>query len=70
MRPLPGLASVPLWTELEICSWEDGRARLLWLLPITAAERNLKASHGLEALETRFDEEAILFWEPGRRSVV
>lgn len=60
----------PFGQDLEICAWKGGHARLLWLLPITKAERDFKAANGLEALESLFDERAIDFWEPSRRSVV
>ena len=33
------------------------------------AERDYKALNGLEALESRFDDQAIKFWEPVRPSV-
>ena len=42
----------------------------LWLLPITEAERDLKASSGLEALESRFDEVDLEYWRVDRASVV
>lgn len=60
----------PFGQDLEICTWNGGHARLLWLLPITQAERDFKAANGLDALESLFDEQAINFWEPTRRSVV
>jgi len=41
----------------------------IWLLPITEAERDFKAEHGPEALEQRFDDAAIDYWEPARASV-
>jgi hypothetical protein len=59
----------PYGPELEVCAWDGGHARLLWLLPITEAERDYKALNGLEALESRFDDQAIKFWEPSRPSV-
>jgi hypothetical protein len=43
---------------------------LLWLLPITKAERDFKVERGLEALECRFDEVGLHYWEAGRDSVV
>lgn len=60
----------PFGPELERCSWEGGHARILWLLPITAAERQYSREHGVDALEQRFDEAAIEFWDPERPSAV
>ncbi len=56
--------------DLETCNWEDGHARHLWLLPITQAELDFKVANGLETLEQRFDEAAILPTDPLRESVV
>jgi hypothetical protein len=60
----------PFGPDLEWCSWVGGHARVLWVLPVTRAERDYKAQHGLEALEQRFDEAAIQYWDPARPSVV
>lgn len=60
----------PLGAEFEVCAWDQGHARILWLLPITPAERDVWREHGLEALETLFDEAGIDFMDPGRPSVV
>ncbi|MGH9276752.1 MAG: suppressor of fused domain protein [Acidimicrobiales bacterium] len=60
----------PYGPELEVCAWPGGQARLLWLLPITKAERDFKAANGLEALESRLDAQGVNFWDPQRRSVV
>src|SRR5688500_3471696 len=38
----------PLGPNFEVCSWRGGHARLLWLLPITEAERAFKSTQGLE----------------------
>jgi suppressor of fused protein SUFU len=43
---------------------------VLWLLPITQAERDFKVAHGLEALEQRFDNSALEYWDICRKSVV
>ena len=43
---------------------------LLWLLPITRAEREYKKANGLEALEVLFDQESFEHWNPHRPSVV
>jgi hypothetical protein len=55
---------------LEVCNVRDWHLHVLWLLPITAAERDFKVHKGLEALEQRFDACAIEYWVPGRASVV
>ncbi|WP_436795624.1 suppressor of fused domain protein [Actinospongicola halichondriae] len=56
--------------DLEICSWLDGHARLLSLIPITEAEREYKAAHGLEALESKLEEAHTDFSNPARESVI
>ena len=53
-----------------MCDWEVGHARILWLLPITEAERDFKAANGLEALEQRLEAARIDFWDPARPSTV
>ena len=60
----------PFGPDLERCAWEGGHARLLWLLPITTAERDFKSTHGADALERLFDEAALHFWDADRPSVV
>jgi Suppressor of fused protein (SUFU) len=60
----------PFGRELEVCAWEGGHARLLWLLPITTAERDFKAANGLDALEQRFEDAALEYWDTRRASVV
>ncbi|MQY05767.1 suppressor of fused domain protein [Actinomadura macrotermitis] len=59
----------PLGPDFESCSWSNGHIRILWLLPITLAERDLWREQGLEALESRFDEVGIDFANPDRPSV-
>jgi len=41
-----------------------------WVIPITAAERAYAAGHGLDALEQRFEEAGLEYWDPHRESVV
>ncbi len=55
--------------RLEVCHLEKRQIRVYWLVPITEAEREFKVEHGLEALEQRFDDHAIEFWDPRRTSV-
>ncbi|HYR11256.1 MAG TPA: suppressor of fused domain protein [Longimicrobium sp.] len=56
--------------ELEICELPGGHVHFLWLLPITKAEREFKAANGLDALEDRFEEGGIEYWNAHRRSMV
>lgn len=60
----------PFGPELEVCDLPRGHVHILWLLPITPAERAFKVEHGPDALEERFDEAAIRYWSPDRDSVV
>lgn len=60
----------PWGPSLEICTLPDGHLRILWLLPITKAEKVFRHKYGLEALERRFDAEPIIPSEPTRPSVV
>lgn len=55
--------------ELEVCNFPDWHLHVLWLLPITTAEREFKVREGLEALEQRFDECELEYWKPDRVSV-
>jgi hypothetical protein len=47
----------------------NGHIHVMWLLPITAAERDFKLRQGLEALEKRFESCALEYWVSGRASV-
>jgi len=60
----------PFGPDLEIAHVGDRHVEFLWLLPITEAERNLKVADGLEALESRFEEVGLRYWEVDRTSVV
>jgi hypothetical protein len=61
----------PWGPSLEVCELpEDGHIRVLWLLPITKAERDFKRANGLEALESRLEEAGIFPTDPHRASVV
>lgn len=60
----------PWGRDLEVCALGDDHIHLWWLLPITERERAFIAEEGLEALEQRFDDCAIEWWEPDRPSVV
>ncbi|GIF74880.1 suppressor of fused domain protein [Asanoa siamensis] len=78
-RPwLPGsgcdhlLVSLPYpWgPDLEECPLPGGHARVLWLLPITGAEKRFRHDHDLEALEQRLEDAGIVPTDPLRRCVV
>jgi hypothetical protein len=60
----------PFGPELEVCNLSDGHLHVLWLLPITAAEREFKVREGVEALEQRFDACALEYWVRDRASAV
>jgi Suppressor of fused protein (SUFU) len=60
----------PQGPDLQSCHVGDLHVDLLWLLPITPAERDFKIEHGQEALEARFDEARLQYWDIGRGSVV
>jgi hypothetical protein len=60
----------PFGPQLGVCNFPGWHLHVLWLLPITAAERELKVREGLEALEQRFDACALEYWVPGRASVL
>jgi hypothetical protein len=60
----------PYGPDLESCQWDGGHARLLWLVPITAAERDYKVEHGLEALEERLEQAEARTTDIARPSVV
>lgn len=59
----------PFGPDFERIDAPEGQARVLWLLPITEAERDFKIANGLEALESRFEEAGVEYWRPDRRSV-
>jgi hypothetical protein len=60
----------PFGEDLELMTDGDEHVHFLWLLPITAAEREYKNREGLEALEELFDQRGIEYSDPNRRSVV
>jgi hypothetical protein len=60
----------PFGPQLEVFNFPDWHLHVVWLLPITAAEREFKVQEGLEALEQRFDTRAIEYWVPDRPSAV
>ncbi|GAA4954103.1 suppressor of fused domain protein [Actinoplanes utahensis] len=60
----------PWGPELEVCDLPNGHARILWLLPITKAEKQYRHAHDLEALEQLLEDAGILPTDPYRPSVV
>jgi len=62
----PYLLADELWT-LPLPGRE---VRFRWVIPITAQERAYAARRGLEALEQRFEEAGLEYWDPHRASVI
>lgn len=60
----------PYGPNLERCQAGLYSLRVMWLLPITAAEFALLQAESLEALEGRFEQAGIDFLDPSRDSVV
>lgn len=61
----------PYGRQVEyVCDAPHGHARMLWLMPITEGEERYRHTHGLEALEQRFDEASVEFANASRASVV
>ena len=60
----------PFGPQLENAATSSGNVQVLWLLPITMAERTYAKANGVEALESLFDEHAINPLDPNRSSVV
>jgi hypothetical protein len=56
--------------SLEWLSTPQRRTRCLWLVPITASERELLLTSGVEALESRFEQLQPDLTSPQRSSVV
>jgi hypothetical protein len=63
-------APYPFGPELQTCHVGDRHVDFLRLLPITAAERDFKAASGLEALESRFTQAGLKYWDAHRESVI
>jgi hypothetical protein len=66
------LVSAPYLLADELWSLRVGRQeiRLVWTIPITAAEREYVGRYGLDALEERFEAAGLEYWDPHRASVV
>lgn len=69
-----GLISLPYLDGPEIENCYQGAAgnvvQCLWLIPITQSERDYKQTHGLEALEQRFDQSGFDYLDFRRLPVV
>ena len=56
--------------ELEVLVLPDQtELHILWVMPITASERQLALRDGPDALEDAFEDEAVEYWNPYRRSL-
>lgn len=66
------LISLPytLGPQLEICQVGEENLHIYWALPITNREREYKVKNGLEALEAKFEEKGLMYWEVYRPSVI
>lgn len=62
----PYLMADELWT----LPLPDRGVRFKWVIPITATERAYAAERGLEALEQRFEQAGLEYWDPHRAAVV
>jgi Suppressor of fused protein (SUFU) len=62
----PYLLADELWT----LSLPGRTVHFRWVIPITAKERAYAAERGLDALEQRFEEAGLEYWDPHRASVV
>lgn len=65
-----GLISLPYLDGPRLEWLDEPRVRLLWLVPVTAAEVEFKRANGLEALEQRFEAAQLDYLDPRRPSVV
>jgi hypothetical protein len=66
-----GLVSLPYLDgpKLEVGQIGTEWVRFYWLVPITTGEKVYKVRHGLEALETLFEEGALDYVNPARPSM-
>lgn len=60
----------PIGPKFEWLETSYGCVQFLWAVPITKSEAEFKQANGLEALEAKFDEQAIDYLDPTRASVV
>ena len=59
----------PLGPDFEWCRTWGTPIRILWLLPVTAAEANLARDRGVEELESRLERHAVDILDVHRASV-
>jgi hypothetical protein len=66
-----GLISLPYLygPTLEWLKPNDRKIQFLWLIPITPSEARFKKANGVEALETRFEEQRFDYLSSHRASV-
>jgi hypothetical protein len=66
------LVSLPyLWgPKLEHCQLPDRHIQVVWLIPISEAERDYVRLNGVDALEQRFEDTSFDYLDPFRPSVV
>ena len=60
----------PFGEELEICNLDDDHLHILWLLPVTQTEREFAKREGAEALEVKFEQAELEYWQVDRPAVV
>jgi hypothetical protein len=60
----------PWGPDFQRCHIGDRHVDFLWLLPITRAERDFKARHGLKALKQRFEHAGVTYTDVDRESLV
>lgn len=65
-----GVVSLPYLDGPDLEWLAEPRVRFLWLIPISHAEVEFKRSHGMEALEERFEAARFNYLDPLRASVV
>lgn len=59
----------PLDPRFEVLDLDGTHVHFYWLLPITESEREYRATAGLEALEQRFEDAQLRYWDPHRSPV-
>jgi hypothetical protein len=59
----------PWGPAFEHCQLRDRHVQILWVLPITSAERTYAREHGVDALEERFEEAHVDYLDTTRKSV-
>ncbi|MBX3740214.1 MAG: suppressor of fused domain protein [Akkermansiaceae bacterium] len=67
-----GLISLPYLDgpALENFEYEDSTIKFYWLIPVTKSEVDFKRTAGIEALEEKFEDANLAYWDPSRSSLV